>query len=219
MFIVAMLTRLKFEVFLQGEYIIRSGTKGDRMYFIQKGIVEVITEDGTTVTCLSEGAHFGEIGLLTDDRRVASIRATTICDVFSLSKQNFQEVLEEYPEMRPILEIIAEKRLSKIGRVPEDETETTNHYLAGSPCRSRHCHREGAEPLPARSLMNELEAASFGRQRKVHVAAQSSTSYTTLPSKRSSQASVMKKLDPLGDEEYAEKNPHFVSHGEKSTSL
>ena len=219
MFIVAMLTRLKFEVFLQGEYIIRSGTKGDRMYFIQKGIVEVITEDGTTVTCLSEGAHFGEIGLLTDDRRVASIRATTICDVFSLSKQNFQEVLEEYPEMRPILEIIAEKRLSKIGRVPEDETETTNHYLSGPPCRSRHCHREGAEPLPARSLMNELEAASFGRQRKVHVAAQSSTSYTTLPSKRSSQASVMKKLDPLGDEEYAEKNPHFVSHGEKSTSL
>lgn len=117
-FVTAVLMKLKFEVFLKGDYIIHAGTKGDRMYFIRSGTVDVLINDETVATSLSDGSHFGEICLLTDDRRVATIRAATTCDLFSLSKKHFQAILEEYPEMRCAMEAIALRRLSKIGKKP-----------------------------------------------------------------------------------------------------
>ena len=45
-FAMAVLTRFKSELFLPGEFIIRHGFKGDRMYFVQRGVVEVLTADG-----------------------------------------------------------------------------------------------------------------------------------------------------------------------------
>ena len=115
-FVSAVITRLKFEVFLKGEYIIRAGTKGDRMFFIQSGVVEVVLDNGIVATCLSDGAHFGEICLLTEDRRVADVIASTTTDLFSLSKENFHTLLEEFPDMREPLEAIAMHRLKKIGK-------------------------------------------------------------------------------------------------------
>ena len=120
-FVTAVLTKLRFEVFLTGEFIVHAGAKGDKMYFIRTGIVEVLNDDGEVATTLSDGAHFGEICLLTDDRRVASIRATTICDLFSLSKVNFNKLLEEFPEMRCTLETVALHRLNLLGKEPKRE--------------------------------------------------------------------------------------------------
>ena len=51
--------KLRFEVYLTGEYICRSGRKGDKMYFIQRGIVDILTNDGTLATSLGNGSHFG----------------------------------------------------------------------------------------------------------------------------------------------------------------
>ena len=58
-FIMDIVARLKFEVFLTGEYICRSGRKGDKMYFIQRGIVDVLTRDKQLATSLGDGSHFG----------------------------------------------------------------------------------------------------------------------------------------------------------------
>ena len=91
------------------------------MYFIRTGMVEVLNDDGEVATTLADGAHFGEICLLTDDRRVASIRATTVCDLFSLSKVNFNMLLEEFPEMRCTLETVALHRLNMLGKDPKPE--------------------------------------------------------------------------------------------------
>lgn len=120
-FTTAVLTKLRFEVFLKGEFIVHAGAKGDKMYFIRTGVVEVLSDNGEVATTLSDGAHFGEICLLTDDRRVASIRALTICDLFSLSKVNFQSLLDEFPEMRCTLETVALHRLSLLGKQPKPE--------------------------------------------------------------------------------------------------
>ena len=115
-FVTAVLTKLKFEMFLEGEHIMHAGDKGYKMYFIRTGVVDVINEEtGKVTTSLSEGSHFGEICLLTDDRRVATIVCKTTCDLFSLSKNHFQELLIEYPEMRCALETVALNRLSKLG--------------------------------------------------------------------------------------------------------
>lgn len=57
-FVTSMLTKLKFEVFQPGDYIIREGTIGKKMYFIQHGIVSVLTK-GSKETKLSDGSYFG----------------------------------------------------------------------------------------------------------------------------------------------------------------
>ncbi|KPP65872.1 hypothetical protein Z043_115679 [Scleropages formosus] len=114
-FVTAMLTKLRFEVFQPGDYIIREGTIGKKMYFIQHGVVSVLTK-GTMGMKLSDGSYFGEICLLTRGRRTASVRADTYCRLYSLSVDNFNEVLEEYPMMRRAFETVAIDRLDRIGK-------------------------------------------------------------------------------------------------------
>nr|XP_055059566.1 potassium/sodium hyperpolarization-activated cyclic nucleotide-gated channel 2-like [Misgurnus anguillicaudatus] len=114
-FVTAMLTKLRFEVFQPGDYIIREGTIGKKMYFIQHGVVNVITK-GTVGLKLSDGSYFGEICLLTRGRRTASVRADTYCRLYSLSVDNFNEVLEEYPMMRRAFETVAIDRLDRLGK-------------------------------------------------------------------------------------------------------
>ena len=58
-FITSVVTRLTFEVFLPGDYIIHQGTFGSKMYFIQHGKVDIITGDGKVASNLSDGAYFG----------------------------------------------------------------------------------------------------------------------------------------------------------------
>ncbi|TRY90172.1 hypothetical protein DNTS_033357 [Danionella cerebrum] len=57
-FVTSMLTKLRFEVFQPGDYIIREGTIGKKMFFIQHGLVSVITR-GNKETKLSDGSYFG----------------------------------------------------------------------------------------------------------------------------------------------------------------
>ncbi|XP_043989768.1 potassium/sodium hyperpolarization-activated cyclic nucleotide-gated channel 2-like [Gambusia affinis] len=114
-FVTAMLTKLRFEVFQPQDYIIREGTIGKKMYFIQHGVCSVITK-GTLAMKLSDGSYFGEICLLTRGRRTASVRAETYCRLYSLSVDNFNEVLEEYPMMRRAFETVAIDRLDRIGK-------------------------------------------------------------------------------------------------------
>ncbi|KAI7806767.1 hypothetical protein IRJ41_011508 [Triplophysa rosa] len=113
-FVTAVLTKLKFEVFQPNDFIIREGTVGRKMYFIQHGRVSVLTR-GNKETKLSDGSYFGEICLLTRGRRTASVRADTYCRLYSLSVDSFNEVLEEHPMMRRAFETVAADRLNRIG--------------------------------------------------------------------------------------------------------
>ncbi|KAM4808855.1 potassium/sodium hyperpolarization-activated cyclic nucleotide-gated channel 1 isoform 2-T2 [Rhinophrynus dorsalis] len=114
-FVTAMLSKLRFEVFQPGDYIIREGAVGKKMYFIQHGVAGVITKSSREMK-LTDGSYFGEICLLTKGRRTASVRAETYCRLYSLSVENFNEVLEEYPMMRRAFETVAIDRLDRIGK-------------------------------------------------------------------------------------------------------
>ncbi|TNN80992.1 Potassium/sodium hyperpolarization-activated cyclic nucleotide-gated channel 4 [Liparis tanakae] len=57
-FVTAVLTKLRFEVFQPSDFIIREGTIGRKMYFIQHGRVGVLTR-GNNATKLSDGSYFG----------------------------------------------------------------------------------------------------------------------------------------------------------------
>ncbi|XP_076317270.1 potassium/sodium hyperpolarization-activated cyclic nucleotide-gated channel 2-like isoform X3 [Tachypleus tridentatus] len=117
-FVNDVVTKLEYEVFQPGDIIIKEGTLGTKMYFIQEGIVDIIMSNGIIATSLSDGSYFGEICLLTNARRVASVRAETYCNLFSLSVEHFNTVLDMYPLMRRTMESIAAERLNKIGKNP-----------------------------------------------------------------------------------------------------
>ena len=85
------------------------------MYFIARGSVEVLTDDNTVLNVLEEGSYFGEICLLTDDRRTATVRALTPCDLCTLKKKDFEEIIIEFPEVKKIFESLAITRLSNMG--------------------------------------------------------------------------------------------------------
>ncbi|TNN17263.1 Potassium/sodium hyperpolarization-activated cyclic nucleotide-gated channel 4, partial [Schistosoma japonicum] len=114
-FVSEVIVKLKQEVFQPGDLIIKEGTYGTKMYFIQEGIVNIITKDGILATRLSDGCYFGEICLLTNARRVASVEAETYCTLYSLDQKHFYDVLENYPEMRLTLEKVAAERLQSLG--------------------------------------------------------------------------------------------------------
>ena len=94
-----------------GDIVIKEGTIGTKMYFIQEGIVDIVLASGEVATSLSDGSYFGEICLLTKARRVASVRSETYCNLYSLHKDHFNEVLESYPFMKRAMESIAAERL------------------------------------------------------------------------------------------------------------
>ncbi|RUS72086.1 hypothetical protein EGW08_020147 [Elysia chlorotica] len=117
-FVSEVVSKLKFEVYQPGDYIIREGTMGTKMFFIQEGIVDIVTSDGEVATSLSDGSYFGEICLLTNARRVASVRAETYACLYSLAVEHFTGVLDRYPVMRRTMESVAAERLTKIGKNP-----------------------------------------------------------------------------------------------------
>ncbi len=57
-FVIDVIERLKFEVYLPGDVIIKAGSRGRAMFFIEHGTVE-INIDGEVVASLNDGAHFG----------------------------------------------------------------------------------------------------------------------------------------------------------------
>ena len=84
------------------------------MYFIREGIVDVIDERGDVCTSLTDGSYFGEICLLRRSRRSATIKAITVCDLYSLSMEHFNDVLDEFPDIRLAMEKVAAERLVKL---------------------------------------------------------------------------------------------------------
>ncbi|KAM7533970.1 hypothetical protein Aperf_G00000112997 [Anoplocephala perfoliata] len=115
-FVLDVLNRLKFEVFRPDDVVIKHGTFGTKMYFIREGTVEILIPDGTVVNTLSDGAYFGEIALLTNVRRTATIQAKTYCNLYSLEQEDLVEVLRNYPTIKAKLMNVARERLQALSR-------------------------------------------------------------------------------------------------------
>ena len=58
-FVTDVVTKLCHEVFQPGDFIIREGSVGTKMYFVQEGIVDIVNKAGETITSLSDGSYFG----------------------------------------------------------------------------------------------------------------------------------------------------------------
>jgi voltage-gated potassium channel len=97
-------------VFLPDDYIIRQGELGDCMYFLSEGDVEVLV-GGTKVAQLGAGSPFGETALIQEENRNASIRAVTYCDVYKLSKADFDALRARHADFDAQVKKVVEDRL------------------------------------------------------------------------------------------------------------
>ena len=97
-------------VFLPDDFIIRQGEFGDCMYFLSNGDVEVVV-NSVRVATLGQGSPFGETALIQGENRMASIRALSYCDVYKLSKADFDALRARYPEFDAQVKQVVEARI------------------------------------------------------------------------------------------------------------
>ncbi|HEV7526129.1 MAG TPA: cyclic nucleotide-binding domain-containing protein [Acidimicrobiia bacterium] len=77
-----------------GESLIRQGEPGDAFYAIGSGRVDIFADD-TYLRTLGPGDYFGEIALLNDGPRTATVRATTPARIFRLDRHAFAELVAD----------------------------------------------------------------------------------------------------------------------------
>ena len=90
-----------------GESIVREGELSGRFYIITAGEVEVLQHvDGgeRPIRRLHAGDYFGELALLGDRRRTATVRAVTDTSVLSIARQDFTALVEHLPALHDALE-------------------------------------------------------------------------------------------------------------------
>ena len=91
-----------------GDRVIRTGDRADGMYFISSGAVEVHVAD--RVIRLEAGAYFGEMALLTGERRTADVIAVDFCQFLVLDRRDFNQFMARHPGVRAAVASIAEER-------------------------------------------------------------------------------------------------------------
>ena len=108
--VIAVAKRLRAQVVLPGERIIKVGGPPDAMYFIAAGEVTVQIRFHPVV--LKEGDFFGEMGLLSSRPRNADVVANGYCHLLVLYKKDFNQLLAGRPEVRAEIEAVAARRVA-----------------------------------------------------------------------------------------------------------
>lgn len=99
------------------DYILTEGDEAKAMYWLVRGAVAVTSRDGeSTYAELKPGAFFGEIGVLMDIPRTATIIARTRCLLVVLKKEDFKKILPTFPEVESAIRDEAQERLSILER-------------------------------------------------------------------------------------------------------
>jgi voltage-gated potassium channel len=97
-----------------GHVIVRRGAAADGMYFLMEGEAEV--DVAPNPVRLRSGSYFGEIALLRDCERTATVTAITECRLLALSVADFRRLMAELPDLREKLEGVAGARLGDLGQ-------------------------------------------------------------------------------------------------------
>jgi MFS family permease len=93
-----------------GEVVIRAGDAGDRFYIVGGGELD-IDAGGRHVTA-GRGDYFGEIALLRDVPRTATVTAAAESELYGLSREDFLATVTGHPAVRALGEDVAASRLS-----------------------------------------------------------------------------------------------------------
>ena len=116
-FLIAIGTFLRPQLHSPNDYILTEGDDAKAMYWLVRGGLRVTSRDGeSTYAELKPGAFFGEIGILMDIPRNATIIAKMKSLVVRLNKEDLQKILPSYPEVERAIRDEATERLTILER-------------------------------------------------------------------------------------------------------
>ncbi len=123
--------RLKQSLFTPNSSIIKTGDIGSEMFIIGHGSVDVFVEE-KCVNTLKEGQIFGEIALLQEITRTADVKAQSYCDLYTLEKDDFREIVKKFPELKEAFKSVYKRRsdTKKNGSRREIQTHTVKKKAA-----------------------------------------------------------------------------------------
>lgn len=103
--------------FSPGQVICRQGEAAESFYLVRIGFVKVSENHAggeLVLSYLARGSYFGEIGLLSDKgQRSATCTALDHVEVVRISREDFAEMIERFPNVRARLAAVAEERLEE----------------------------------------------------------------------------------------------------------
>ena len=108
--IAAIARLLKPQIVPERQAIVRRGEPADAMFFIMDGEVEVEIEPPVR---LGKGQFFGEVGLLLDTTRNATVGALHECRLLVLDRADFMRLTSQHPDLKARIEKIAAERMKK----------------------------------------------------------------------------------------------------------
>jgi len=123
--------------FGRGERMIEQGAEGDSMFVMLDGTAQVlVSQNGAAIRVgvLRTGDCFGEMSLLTGEKRTATIRAESDCEVLEINKPVMAQVLRDSPEcVTQLSDLLARRKMENEGLIKDaaqDEQERANAYRA-----------------------------------------------------------------------------------------
>ena len=109
----AIIEKVQMQYFDANHVIFNEGDTGDYMYIIKRGQVQVI-RNNTILATLSDNQFFGEMALVSDEPRNATVKTVTDVEVLTLNKDDFKKLLESNPSIASIVSYEVVKRANAI---------------------------------------------------------------------------------------------------------
>ena len=111
-------SRVRLLPFGAGETVVREGEQGDSMYIIHAGACEILKDDGhgssSRVAVIQKGDFFGEMSLLTGEKRTATVRAIEDSRFILIDKPLFAEMISSKTEINSFLAEVLVKRQQQL---------------------------------------------------------------------------------------------------------
>ena len=109
--------------FPAGQYVFKAGDPGEAMYIVTEGEVDVL--DGSTVLdTIGPGSIVGELALIDDEPRSASVRAKTDCRLVPVDRRRFQFMVQETPFFGlAVMKILADRLRKMNAKFPANSAD------------------------------------------------------------------------------------------------
>jgi CRP-like cAMP-binding protein/uncharacterized protein YhbP (UPF0306 family) len=101
-----------------GETIVRQGSPADKFFIIVDGAAEVIRDEDNgqrTIASLRPGHLFGEVAIMRDQPRAATVRATADTKLLALERDTFRDLIAQSMEITPEFDQVIRARLDALG--------------------------------------------------------------------------------------------------------
>lgn len=115
-----------------GKVICAAGSQASEMYILLSGELAVLTQDGTRVATLEPVTTVGELGVLTNQQRKATVETVTKCALLKITKMGFETMLQanlavQARIFRNIVDILADKIVGDNVRMRDHIREQVQH--------------------------------------------------------------------------------------------